>query len=145
MRKRRSSAADDDWYEREQLHFAAADGDCERVRELLAGGADLGLFDDIGCTPLHYAIQNEHYAVARLLLAAGADINAHDDERIGETPLGRVAAQCTPEMAEFLLANGANPRIPGWMQITALDRAAKRSDEAGAAVYAILRAASAGH
>jgi ankyrin repeat protein len=144
MRKHRSSAVDDDdWFEREQLHFAAADGDIERARELIAaGGANLGLFDDIGCTPLHYAIENEHYAIARLLLAAGADINAHDEEHIGETPLGRVAGECTPEMAEFLVANGADPTIRGWMQITALDRAARRKDEDGSAVHAMLLGAS---
>jgi ankyrin repeat protein len=138
MRKRERSVLGDDWFEREQLHFAAADGDIEKARGLIASGADLGHFDEIGCTPLHYAVENEHYAVAHLLLEAGANISAHNEERIGETPLGRVADKCTPEMAEFLVANGADPSIPGWMQITAVDRAARRRDEDGSAVHAIL-------
>jgi len=141
MRKR--SAIDDDWYELEQLHFAAADGDIEKARGLIAGGANLTHFNVIGCTPLHYAVENEHYAMARLLLSAGADINAHDEERIGETPLGRVADKCTSEMAEFLVTNGADPGIRGWMQVSALDSAARRRDEEGPAVHAILAAASA--
>lgn len=77
-------------------------------------------------TPLHYAIVNEHYNVARYLLESGADINANEEEKIGETPLGHVAASCTYEMAEFLINHGANPTISRWMQITALDRTKER-------------------
>jgi hypothetical protein len=42
-------------------------------------------------------------------------------------------------MAEFLVANGADPTIRGWIQISALDRAARRKDDEGATVHKILR------
>jgi hypothetical protein len=34
-----------DWYETEQLHFAAQDGDLERVKELIEEGYDINAFD----------------------------------------------------------------------------------------------------
>jgi ankyrin repeat protein len=136
---------DDDWYEREQLHFAAMDGDLAKVQTLLQSKPNLHYFDTIGCTPLHYAVEKEHYAVARVLLAAGADINAHDAEHIGETPLGRVVRDCTPEMARFLIDNGADPTIPGWMALTALFRAARRQDDDGPEVLNILQNAQNRH
>jgi len=61
-----------------------------------------------------------------------------NEQQIGETPLGQVAASCTYEMAEFLVNNGANPCIPGWMQITALARAKERKKEEGKKVYSLL-------
>lgn len=133
-----SGIADDDWYEREQLHFAVQNGDEAQVKRLLHFSDMLSYFDTIGCTPLHYAVEKENFKIARLLLQSGADINAHDAEHIGETPLGRVAGTCTPEMARFLVENGANPDIPGWMQLTALYRAQRRKDEDGPTVVEIL-------
>jgi ankyrin repeat protein len=130
---------DDDWQKREQLHLAAADGDLAQVGALLAAGADVRAFDDLGCTPLHHAIEQGHVEVALILLTAGADINAHDVARIGETPLGHVVNDCSVATAQFLMDHGADPAIPGWMQLTALDRAARRRDAKGADVLRILR------
>lgn len=128
------------WYEKEKLHFAANEGNLDEVKKLLNSGYDVNAFDDdMSFTPLHYAIENEHYKVAEFLLESGANINAYKEEKIGETPLGHVAANCTYEMAEFLIKNGANPTIPGWMQLTALDRAKQRKkEEEGRYVYNLL-------
>ena len=41
----------DDWFEKEQLHFAAQDGDLNRVMELVAKGYPINAFDDIDKTP----------------------------------------------------------------------------------------------
>lgn len=128
-----------DWYDAEQLHFAVQDGDEARVRQILERAPDLDHFDVIGCTPLHYAVEKEHFEIARLLLKCGANINAHDEKQIGETPLGRSAGTCSPEMARFLIEHGADPDIPGWMQITAKYRAQQRKDENGPEVVKILR------
>jgi hypothetical protein len=49
-----------------------------------------------------------------------------------------VAAICSFEIAELLVKAGANPIIPGWMHITALDRAKKRKKEEGQRVYILL-------
>lgn len=65
----------DEWYERERLHRAAADGDVTEVRCLIAAGYDVNAFDEgTELTPLHYTAEGEHYAVMRVLLDAGADI-----------------------------------------------------------------------
>lgn len=120
---------DDDWYEKYQLHFAAEDGDIERVKHLVESGEPIDRFDELGFTPLHYAVKKESFDIVRYLLDRGVDINIHDEEHIGETPLGTVANSCSYKMAKFLIQNGANPTIPGWMQLTALYHAQKRSKD----------------
>jgi ankyrin repeat protein len=67
------------------LHYAAADGSAERVRELLAAGAAAGALDDDRWTPLHFAAQAQAADVVRLLLDAGADPDPVDVH--GNTPL----------------------------------------------------------
>lgn len=131
--------SDNNWFEREQLHFAADEGNLEKVIELIDEGYDVNLFDsDLSLTPLHYAVRGGFIEVSQYLLNNGANVNAHDEEKIGETPLGDVAATCSYEMAELLVRAGANPSIPGWMQITALHRAKDRKDQEGKKVYELL-------
>ena len=128
-----------DWYQEEQLHFAADDGDLSKVKELVENGYDVNAFDDsISFTPLHYAVKSGHTEVVKYLLSVGADVNANEEEKIGETPLGQVAANCSYEMAELLVKAGANPTIPGWMQMTALHHARDRKKEEGRRVYKLL-------
>ena len=128
-----------DWFEKEQLHFAADEGDLDKVKALIKEGYDVNAFDEgMDFTPLHYAVRAENIKVAEYFLSEGANINAHKPEKAGETPLGDVAATCSYEMADFLINSGANPTIPGWMQITALDRAKERKKEEGQRVYNLL-------
>ncbi len=127
-----------DWTD---LHYAALKGDVRAVTVLLAEGADPSAFEEFGSTPLHFAADNEHLEIVRLLLKAGASINAHDESCIGNTPLGEVAGRCSFALAEILVSSGADPTIPGWMQLTALDRAEERNDEEGRRVYQFLRSA----
>lgn len=128
-----------DWFEKEQLHFAADDGDLDKVKTLIDQGYDVNAIDEaMELTPLHYAVRSEKFKVAEYLITAGANVNAHEAEKAGETPLGDVAENCSYEMAEFLINAGANPTIPGWMQITAIDRAKKRKKEEGQRVYELL-------
>jgi ankyrin repeat protein len=135
--------SDDNRFEREQLHFAADEGDLQKVKKLVEQGYDVNQFDDdLSFTPLHYAVRGEYFEVSTYLLNNGANVNAHDEKRIGETPLGDVAATCSLEMAELLVGAGANPTIPGWMQITALHRAQNRKDEEGKKVYELLTKAA---
>jgi hypothetical protein len=124
------------------LHFAAQDGNLTRVRELLAEGRSPNAFDEIVMTPLHYAAASGHIDVMRLLLNAGADVNAHDESRIGNTPLREVADECSLAVATVLVEAGADPRVPGWMQLTALHQAEHRKDDEGQRVYALLKRAA---
>jgi len=126
-------------YEKEKLHIAAEDGNLEKVKSLVSEGFDLNAFDeDLSLTPLHCAAKNENIDVVKFLIAAGAEINTHDEDRIGETPLGEVASSCSYEIAETLIKAGANPIIPGWMGLTALDRAKERKKPDGIRVYELL-------
>ncbi|MCB1968593.1 MAG: hypothetical protein KDI64_21750, partial [Candidatus Accumulibacter sp.] len=72
------------------------------------------------------------------LLSVGANVNAHDEEQIGETPLGDVVSDCSYEVAELLVGAGANPTIEGWMKITPLQRAKERKSKEGRRVYELL-------
>lgn len=129
-------------FERERLHSAAQHGDVEEVRRLLEQGYQLNLFDDLGKTPLHYAAMGGHLDVLNVLLAAGADVNAHDERVIGNTPLREVADTCSFEVAKILVDAGADPAIPGWMQLTALHKARERVRPEGRRVCELLEQAA---
>ena len=124
----------DDW----PLHSAAARGDVESARRLLSEGADVNAFDDLHRTPLHGAVEREHLGVAELLLKSGARVDARHEPTLGNTPLGDVAATCSLATAKLLVDAGADPTIQGWMQLTALDKAAKRRRGDGPNVYELL-------
>ena len=115
-------------FQREQLHRAAQEGDLARVNDLIQHNYPLNRFDDLGKTPLHYAVQENRLGVVKRLLEAGADVNAHDQRVIGNTPLSDNARECTYEMAKLLIDSGADPTLRGWMQLNALDRARERKD-----------------
>jgi ankyrin repeat protein len=125
-----------------QLHSASHNGDLPAVKELLQKGRNPNHFDEGGCTPLHYAAAANHIEVAKALLAAGAKVNAQDEGVIGDTPLAHSAQTCSLEMAQLLIAAGADPSIPGWMQNTALTRAARRKRGDGPKVYQLLCSAA---
>ena len=79
---------DDNWFEKEQLHFAAQEGDLERAKELVGNGYDVNAIDEgLSLTLLQYAAENEHIEMMRFLLSVGADVNARKEEMAGETPL----------------------------------------------------------
>ena len=128
----------DELNDNERLQLAAEDGDLEKVKRLVDSGADISFADELGMTALHYAAKGEHLPVMRFLIDAGADVNAHDEQRAGETPLGEVAQECSFEVAEILIEAGADPTIPGFMQITALHRAERRKKPEGQRVYQLM-------
>jgi ankyrin repeat protein len=129
-------------FEREQLHFAAQDGNVAEVKRLLAAGYQPNVFDELGKTPLHYAAARGHLDVMRVLLTSGADVNANDETVIGNTPLREVAGSCSFEVAKILIDAGADPTIPGWMQITALHEAQARTRAEGLRIRELLEQAA---
>ena len=68
-------------------------------------------------------------------------MNAHEEQRIGNAPLREVAKECSYHVAAWLIAHGADPSIPGWMNLTALDKAEGRNDPEGKRVYELLKSA----
>ena len=128
--------------ETDLVHFAVQHGDLAKVKELIAAGEPINGFDDTHKTPLHYAVGAQRLDIAQVLLDVGADVNAHDEDHIGDTALGDIAASCSLEVAQFLIAAGADPTIRGWMQLTALDRASERKRAEGRQVFELLRSAS---
>jgi ankyrin repeat protein len=103
-------------------------GDLARVNKIIEQKYPLNRFDDLGMTPLHYAVQNNRLEVVKQLIEAGANVNAHDERVSGNTPLSDCARESTYEMAKMLIDAGADPTIRGWMQMNALDRARERKD-----------------
>ena len=83
------------------LHKAAAAGDAEKVKRLIAGGADVNAKGRDGSAPLHAAADEPE--VARMLIESGANVNAKAAD--GDTPLHQADE---PEVAALLLANGAD-------------------------------------
>lgn len=68
------------------LLLAACNGQAEKVRELLAGGAEVDARSELGNTALFYAALHGHYECAAALLVAGADPNASRRRSLGAWP-----------------------------------------------------------
>ena len=126
----------------DRLHNAAEEGNLNEVKQLIQEGYQVNDFDELGMTPLHYAAENGHVEVMKYLLKSGANVNAHDEGRAGNTPLGEVAGNCSYEIAKILIDAGADPTIPGWMQLTALHKAAERKKPEGQRIYKLLKKAA---
>ncbi|MFE5614424.1 ankyrin repeat domain-containing protein [Streptomyces sp. NPDC056463] len=100
---------DRDRMERTAVHYAAADGDAQGMKVLLAGGADPEVADAAGWTPLHFAAQAQASPAIEVLLAAGASVDAVDGH--GNTPLWRAVFCSQGEGAaiRLLMEAGADP------------------------------------
>lgn len=98
-----------DEYGRTPLHYAALDGDLEKVSELIETGIDLDAQCKQGWSALHCAAETVSPEVAAALVQAGANIEARDI--YGNTPLWRavMAAKSNGSVIELLLKDGANP------------------------------------
>ena len=130
-------------FQREQLHRASQDGDLARLDDLIERKYPVNRFDDLGKTPLHYAVQDNRLEAVKRLIEAGANVNAHDERVIGNTPLSDNVRDCTYEMAKILIDAGADPTIRGWMQMNALDRARERKDANARKILRLLEEAAA--
>ncbi len=92
------------------LHLAAAFGTPEAVQLLLESGASVGTVSKNAQTnqPLHAALAlGRNAETIRLLLDAGADPNARQTG--GFTAIFSAAAANRRDLAEILVAHGANP------------------------------------
>ena len=88
------------------LPEAAAGGDIDEVKSLIAKGADVNAWDTSKIPPLHFAVMNGHKQVVELLIAKGADVNAGDGAN--KKPLHWAVEKGHKEIAELLIAHGAD-------------------------------------
>jgi uncharacterized protein len=90
------------------LHLAAHFGHRQVAEALLAYGADVHAraSNDLGTTPLLWAVMGQDSAVVTLLLDHGADVN--DATTAGSTPLHKAAVLGNAALVGLLLARGAN-------------------------------------
>ena len=133
------------------LHAAAQSGELERLRDLMARGADVNQPSSrSGGTPLHYAAESGRLAIAKALLDGGADVDARaglhrvdmssgSSDRVGQanTPLMFAGAEGHAKMVELLLDRGAEIDARNQEGGTALFLAAQRGQSA--AVETLLR------
>jgi ankyrin repeat protein len=100
---------------RPALHWVAGRDANDVLRTLLEHGAKTS--DRDRCnenTALHDAVKAEMVGAATILLDSGADVNARNTH--GDTPLVVASRKRSPaslELAELLLARGADTNIPG--------------------------------
>ncbi|MFC1762992.1 ankyrin repeat domain-containing protein [Planctomycetota bacterium] len=87
------------------LNQAAADGDIDRVKQLIAEGTDVNTEYQWGETALHVAAANSHEEIAELLIANGANIDANKPDY---TPLTWAVWNDDVDMTKILVTHGAN-------------------------------------
>src|SRR5947209_5388717 len=86
-------------------------GKIESVKSLLKADPTLvSEKDQLGWTPLHYAIHWNVKDLAVLFLANGAEVNSRDQN--GFTPLHVAVGQAFQDLAEVLIANRAEVNVP---------------------------------
>ena len=93
---------------RSELHYAVADRNLERVKELVRQRMNVNLADRNGWTPLHFAAQNNDAETARFLLDSGAAVDPQDS--YGNTPLLRAVfnSRGNGELIVLLRQRGAD-------------------------------------
>jgi uncharacterized protein len=112
-----------DKFGRTPLHDAAAQGQAERVRQLIAAGALVDAQDHDGWTALHFAAQAQSEIVVQLLLTAGARIDVPDSH--GNNALFRAVFSSRGDgtVIEMLLKAGADPYAKNKHDVSAFDLA----------------------
>jgi ankyrin repeat protein len=98
-----------DKWDRVPLHYAAASGYSEIIRELMSNGADVNAVTERKFTPLHFAAYNGKLEATRELIAQGADVNVVND--VGSTPLYGAARDGHLEEVRELLIYGARANL----------------------------------
>jgi len=95
-----------DRYGKYLLHHAAAAGQVEIVKFLLADGADIMGRDNRGWTPLHHAVNNHYAGMTELLIAHGAKVN--EPNLMSWTPLHLAVLNGDKVMVNALIDAGAD-------------------------------------
>ncbi len=99
----------------ESLLDAAAAGDADGLRKLLAAGADCNARDGDGATALMLAAHAGAIELVKTLIAAGADVNATDERGWGALMKAAYNADLDrgfADVAQVLIDAGANVEAP---------------------------------
>ena len=91
------------------LFKAAQDGDIDRIRRLVANGADVDARDARGRSPVHVAAFASHDAALRVLAEAGADMNALEGQSYDVVTIAAVAND--PELMSLAIELGNDPGL----------------------------------
>ena len=94
-----------DRHGRTVLHFAAQRGNISLIQALLATDRDWSvesMKDNLGCTPLHYAVESPRSEVIDLLIGVGFSLDSKDGK--GRTVLQRGAMAGTAKAFQYILA-----------------------------------------
>lgn len=123
------------------MHEAAGDGRVDLLEIMIRRGDGRAFIDSFAhpCdwTPLMAAVNANHPQVVRYLIDAGANVNANDTTKIITSAVQYAVEERRPELVAILLAAGANPDVPGWMWITARDKAQESTPEIRAMIDAV--------
>jgi len=107
-------------YQTPDIHTAIIEGSTEKVKKLLASGADINVIEPAsGSTPLMTAALLGRSEIAKILLDAGASIDSKNYD--GSTALHTAAFFCRPEIVKLLLEKGADKNIRNNSGATALE------------------------
>lgn len=92
------------------VHLAVIGKNLDMLKTLVSSGADVNLADGkMGRSPLHYAVEVEHFPIlGYLLIEAKADVQAVTFS--GDTALHLASSLDLRAVAALLLATGANPK-----------------------------------
>jgi ankyrin repeat protein len=121
-----------------ELHFAAADGDTDKVNALIRfGGVDVNIRNAKGRTPLYEAAKRGKLGAVEVLVRRGANVNIQEG-RYGFTPLHVAAEKKQLGVMEFLLTHGADVNARNDYGKTPLMQAAWQTWHRDASVAKIL-------
>lgn len=104
-----------------ELFAAAANGDLEALRLLVAAGADIGRRDARGWSALHHAAGANLVDTVGFLLAHGAAVDTQNEE--GATALHFAGQEGYLAVARALLERGASTKVRTKTGLTPLDLA----------------------
>lgn len=111
-------------YQETPLMYVSLVGDLERVKALVARGAQI---NHLGWTPLHYAASTGKLPVVRYLLAQGALPNAPAPD--GSSPILMAAQAGAIDTVQVLLDAGADPAAVNTNGVDAAQAARNRGND----------------
>jgi hypothetical protein len=118
------------------IHEAAKRGDLERIKSF--DKSLLGSTDELGYTPLHWALIRARWETARYILDQGVNINIQGTE--GGSPLHCAANHDNTEIIRLLVNKGANLEAKNAWGNTPLSLAAERGCKDAVAAFIALGA-----